>query len=139
MLGEHGRGKEGGLSEYARQIGKSQPYISRVRQAAEVFKIVKPITWVMGLLDKAKHLAAVHLAPEDTWTLLVEHLLADSWTVDETEKAVKRVKDLLAAIPLRSIQHSPCMQWDVSGVDVTMCITTCNVAPHVARIQRKRS
>jgi hypothetical protein len=62
-LGEHGRGKEGGLSEYARQIGKSQPYVTQVRQAAEVLKSAKTITQVMVLLDKAKHLAAIHSAP----------------------------------------------------------------------------
>jgi len=43
-LADAGRGKKGGISEYARQIGKSQPYISQVRQAAEVLKAVKTIT-----------------------------------------------------------------------------------------------
>jgi hypothetical protein len=105
-LGEHGRGKEGGLSEYARQIGKSRPYVSQVRSAAEVHEAVKTVSQLTVLLDfaslivdKAQHLSVIHKAPADTWPLLVDALLANDWTVKDTEAAVKRVKDLLAAVP----------------------------------------
>lgn len=109
---EQGKGG-GGLQAYADQIGKSRQYASQVRQAAGVLKEIKSVTSQLKLrsfLDKAKHLAAIHLAPEDTWALLVEHLLSDQWTVDDTEKAVKRVKDLLAAIPV---------WWTVDRLSVT--------------------
>ncbi len=98
---EQGKGG-GGLQAYADQIGKSRQYVSQVRQAAGVLKEIKSVTSQLKLrnfLDKAKHLAAIHLAPEDTWALLVEHLLSDQWAVKDTEAAVKRVKDLLEVIP----------------------------------------
>jgi ParB-like chromosome segregation protein Spo0J len=91
-LGEHGRGKEGGLSEYAQQIGKSQQYVSQVRQAAEVLKAVKTTSQLVVLLYKSQHLAAIHKAPEDTWALLVEHLLSDQWSVEETTQAHPTLK-----------------------------------------------
>jgi hypothetical protein len=81
------------------QIGKTHQYVTQVRQAAEVLAAVKPFSQLNGLLDKAQHLNAVHLSPSDTRPLLVEHLLADDWTVKDTDAAVKRVKDLLEVIP----------------------------------------
>jgi hypothetical protein len=68
---EGGRGKTGGISEYARRVGKSQPYISQVRSAAEVLRVVKPISQLMGLLDKSQHLFAIHKADASLWPLLV--------------------------------------------------------------------
>jgi len=41
------------LSEYARQIGKTQQYLSQLIAAAEVLEAVKSITQVMDFLDKA--------------------------------------------------------------------------------------
>jgi len=98
-LGEHGKGKEGGLSEYARQIGKDGGYIRHLRLAVEVYRTVNFVSWATKLLDKAKHLAAIHSAPQDIWHLLVEAMLEGEWSKDDTEKIVKRVNDLLAAIP----------------------------------------
>lgn len=50
-----GRGKKGGLSEYAERIGKSRPNVSIYRNAAEVFETVKPYIDVhlSVLLEKA--------------------------------------------------------------------------------------
>jgi hypothetical protein len=72
-----------GLSGYAEQIGKSKQYVSQVRQAAEVLKAVKASSQLDALLFKTQHLAAIHLAHEDTWALLVEHLLSDQWNVQK--------------------------------------------------------
>jgi len=62
---------KGGLSEYARQIGKTQPYLSQLIAAAEVLEAVKSITQVMDLLTKTQHLAAIHSAPSRAWPILV--------------------------------------------------------------------
>lgn len=95
-----GRGKEGGLREYARQIGRSQPYISQIRQAAEVFAMVtENDNSSYHFLDKAKHLAAIHRAPASVWPDLVNALVEFGWSVQETETASKRVADLAAAVP----------------------------------------
>ncbi len=119
-LGIGGREK-GGLSEYARQIGKGRTYVTQVRNAAEVLKAVKPFSQLNGLLDKAQHLNAVHLAPSDTWPFLVDALLTNDWTVDDTEKAVKRVKDLLAAIPgWWTVDRQSILEWDEP--DTATCV-----------------
>lgn len=54
--------RKGGLSEYAEKIGKTQQYVSQLRDAAEVFGAVKGTSQLVGLLDKAQHLAAIHKA-----------------------------------------------------------------------------
>jgi hypothetical protein len=58
--------EKGGLSEYARVIGKTQQYVSQFSQAAKVTTQVVGIEFV-DLLDKTKHLAAIHKAPEQYW------------------------------------------------------------------------
>ncbi len=74
-LGERGRGKEGGLGAYARMVGRSQPYISQVRQAAEVFSTIQENHCSSNdFLDKARHLAAIHRAPASVWLDLVNAL-----------------------------------------------------------------
>jgi hypothetical protein len=68
-LGIGGKGKKGGLSEYARQVGKSQQYLTQVRQAAEVLQTIELTTQVVGLFGKAKHLSVIHAAPCSLWPL----------------------------------------------------------------------
>ncbi len=86
-----GRGKKGGLSEYARKLGKSQQYLSQLVAAAEV---AKSASQVADLLDKAKHLNAIHgLAgkpkdgPHPHWPEVVQAMLAGGedgkgWSVE---------------------------------------------------------
>jgi hypothetical protein len=95
-----GAGNKGGLREYARQIGKQHQHIVRYRQAAIVLRATKESgTITFHFLSKAEHLAAIHSAPQDIWHLLVEAMLEGEWSKDDTEKIVKRVNDLLTAIP----------------------------------------
>ena len=50
-----GAGKTGGLSEYARLVGKSQQHITQMRQAAEVFQAIENLQLELYLFqDKAK-------------------------------------------------------------------------------------
>lgn len=67
-LSEGGRGKKGGLSEYARQVGKDKSRVSRYQQAAVVYK---NCCGDATLLDKTEHLAAIHKAPDADWAWLV--------------------------------------------------------------------
>lgn len=97
-----GRGIQGGLSEYARQLSQSQSNITVYRHAALVLLQIKPICQHIGfkdILKKAQHLAAIHKAPQDLWPLLVNELLSREWSVKETEEAVKQVKDVTDLIP----------------------------------------
>jgi len=91
---EGGRGIGGGLSEYARQVGRSQQYISELRDAAEVLSFVKPTAQAVGLADKAKHLHAIHKAPRELWPLLVERMLKEGWSAADTEQEVKHIRRL---------------------------------------------
>lgn len=84
-----GRGQSGGLSEYARKIGKTHQYICQLRDAAEVLLAWrKPATQVAGFIDKAKHLAAVHKLPRARWPEFVEWIERANPTVAEVEERV---------------------------------------------------
>jgi len=66
-------------------------------------------------------------------------MLSNEWTVDDTEKAVKRVKDLLAAIPdWWTVDRLSVLERDEQNA--TTCITICvwyliwhvhDVEPHI--------
>jgi site-specific DNA-methyltransferase (adenine-specific) len=100
---EGGRGKKGGLSEYARMIGKDKGNLSRYRNAAEVYQNCCNDTTV--LLDKTEHLAAIHSAPDhrptdkkhDTpnpmWPVLVDLMLSRSWTVADCKHWVGKLAE----------------------------------------------
>jgi len=85
-----GRGKRGGLSEYARQVGGNRQYLGELVAAAEVMKVAgQPAC----LSDKAAHLTAIHAAERALWPVLVEALIAKSWSVAGTEHWVGRVAE----------------------------------------------
>jgi hypothetical protein len=91
-LGEKGRGKKGGLSNYGRQIGKTQAYISQITAAARVYLAVENHKLTYDFADKATHLYEVSRAPETTWPQLCEALQNGALTtVDDVGKAVARV------------------------------------------------
>lgn len=92
-LSEGGRGKKGGLSEYARVVGKSDNTLRPYRDAANVVKVLN-FTDVRGVLDKANHLAAIHKAPEAEWQQLVELLIERDWSLKQTEAIVDAVKQI---------------------------------------------
>lgn len=96
-LGEGGRGKKGGLSEYAELIGKDQGNVSRLVQAARVAG--KVCTDTCLLQDKTQHLAAIHALPADCWQTSVELMLEHGWSVKDTQAAVERIKTVQAARP----------------------------------------
>ena len=91
-----GRGQTGGLSQYARGIGKEscRPELSRYRQSAEVYEATQNLCDITQVLDRANHLAAIHKAPSSEWTWLVQSLLASKWSVKQTESAVKAIAGL---------------------------------------------
>lgn len=112
-----GRGKKGGLSEYARKLGKSHQYLSQLVAAAEV---AKSASQVADLLDKAKHLNAIHgLAgkpkdgPHPHWAEVVEAMLAGGedgkgWSVDKTASNVEAANAFYKSDALSS---RICSEW----------------------------
>jgi ParB/RepB/Spo0J family partition protein len=84
-----GRGKKGGLSDYARKLGKSSQYLTQLVAAAEVAKSVSQLT---DLLGKAQHLYAIHSADHLLWPVIVPHMLK-GWSAADTEHWVCKVKE----------------------------------------------
>ena len=86
----------GGLKGYAENVGYDAGNVTRYRNAAIVFRDINcnvaingnPINCNAQLLEKANHLTEIHKAPKVCWTVLVELLLKNDWTVSETKKAV---------------------------------------------------
>lgn len=100
-----GRGKKGGLSEYATKIGRSKQYISQLAAAAEVAKSSSRLD---DLLDKCQHLYAIHAADLSLWPVIVPHMLK-GWSVADTQHWVGKVnefevqEDCLSWLPLAGV------------------------------------
>jgi hypothetical protein len=68
-----GRGKKGGLSEYAARIGKSKQYLSQLLDTARVLDSLKGQVDLTVFLDKAQHLSAIHKEDDrELWPVLAE-------------------------------------------------------------------
>jgi len=104
-----GAGKTGGLSEYARLVGKGQSYITQVRQAAEVYGTVKTHYSGNMFQDKAKHLAAIHKAEPGLWPMLVEWMMEGIETDKDKGKSVNQTEELVKAIGKYDIAEP----WDI--------------------------
>lgn len=85
-----GRGKKGGLSEYARQLAIDDSNLSKLVNAARVYQNSGNVTEVS---DRAFHLSAIHKADCQLWPILVEALIAKGWSVADTENWVGKVAE----------------------------------------------
>jgi hypothetical protein len=72
--GQKGRGKHGGLSEYAKRMDKPRTTLIGWMNAAEVLEAAKLSPGDGFLSDKVKHLEAIHKAPREAWRPLVERM-----------------------------------------------------------------
>lgn len=90
-----GRGKKGGLSEYADKIGKKHQYISQLKDAGEVALNLQLELHV--LLGKAKHLAEVKKLPKDCWNGAALWLSGYKKSVEEVAAVVVRTSDCVKA------------------------------------------
>lgn len=88
--GIHFNGSGRGVREYAREVGRAPAAITFECQAAEVFTHVN--TRPVDLLDKTRHLAAIHGLPASCWAEAVPAMLASGWSVAETAKRVTEAK-----------------------------------------------
>lgn len=91
-----GRGKQGGVREYARLLSKDPKNISSYRQAATVLQKINCGN-ITTVLDKAAHLAAIHKAPQSTWPLLTQWLITlnakdKTPSANQTQELVKIIR-----------------------------------------------
>jgi hypothetical protein len=126
-----GRGKKGGLSDYARKIGKDPGNVSRYRDGAEVFRAVRNHCNDTRILrDRAQHLSAIYSlagkpkdGPHPHWADVVQSMLTGGeegkgWSVEKTAANVEAANafhesDALAA--------RICFQW-LAKLPVTAAI-----------------
>ena len=91
-----GKGNKGSKRlDYAASIGKSKGYVSQAVGAARVANAVKKFTPVNILMDKAKHLYAIHAGDiaRDLWPCVVASMLAQQWRVEDTQHWVSKVAE----------------------------------------------
>lgn len=81
-------------SEYARQVGKPRPTVVKRILSASVAQVVLRKTSLGDLFPFWGHLFDIHPAPEWLWPALVQQLLAEDWTVEDTRKAVKSLNGM---------------------------------------------
>ncbi len=94
VLGYVQRQKGGGLKAYGQRIGKTQQYVSQLRDAAEVAQEIsnKSTTQVVLLLEKAKHLSLIHSLPRNLWAVAAEAMLTRKWSKQDTAHWVKQMQ-----------------------------------------------
>jgi site-specific DNA-methyltransferase (adenine-specific) len=102
-----GRGQKGGVSDYARKHGLSQPLVQQWYQG---YKVAKTYKNLIGLSDLSISLLyEISKSPELAWQSLCQHALDESWTVDKGKEMVVRITKIEDAIP---------DWWDVDFVSV---------------------
>lgn len=87
------QGREGGLAEYARQIGKTRQTISSNRMAAEVLLDIKSQVDLTYYVNRAESLAAIYKTHRSLWLLLAKAIKKQGWSATDTQYWVDQVCD----------------------------------------------
>lgn len=95
-----GRGREGGLREYARRLNKDHSYLAKKQRAYGVYEKCGGPTTVSW-----ESLYEVSKAPEDCWQPLAAAMVANAWTVKDVARNVADVGKF--AIPPQHVSWLP--------------------------------
>jgi len=119
--------KASGLSAYAKKIGKTQPYVTQIRNAGAVLEhIKKSISQLIDLLAKSQHLCAIHSLPRQSWSKAVDYMLAHGLSAKDTEEAVRIANETTKTIPE-----------DLTGIyydtDVALRVFTGRMSPRAVK------
>lgn len=94
--GERGRGKKGGLSEYARRIDRAQPRVSEDYAVGELVENHRTCDSFTDLLtmerEPYRQLLEISKAAPAVHSVLVDTLVKHSWTVADTRHHVQQIK-----------------------------------------------
>jgi hypothetical protein len=112
------------IRKYAARAGRSEQSINRAVWAAKVVnhmvddwsgfyhgtpeqqRAAIEMLYATDEHSRWRHLAEIHPAPQWLWLALAQHLLWETWTVEETRRQVTRVQQL--ATPLgAALLHAP--------------------------------
>jgi ParB/RepB/Spo0J family partition protein len=84
------------IAAYAEQVGrgKSVRAVQLEVAAATVVSKTKSTSHCSELTDKCSHLAEIHSAPQSCWPTLVQRMVKQSWTVEQTAERVAEIRKL---------------------------------------------
>lgn len=120
-----GKGNKGSdRLDYAASIGKSKSYVSQAVGAAKVARAVKEFTPVNTLIDKAKHLYAIHATDASLWPAIVPYMLK-GWSVADTEHWVAKVNEF--------VEPEGCSDWLPPVAIVERFLATKEFSPQTVR------
>lgn len=85
-----GRGRTGGLREYARRLNKND---DSLRQRRDAYRVWEKCRHVSALSEEIgfRHLYEISRAPEESWPPLAAALVEKKWSVKDTARAVGEV------------------------------------------------
>jgi hypothetical protein len=92
--GDPGRGKKGGVSEYARRIGRNRKSVEDYIRGVEVYSSLNMENILHIFADpvspKTFHLAAVYKLPRECWPAACAWLAGNRASVEDVERRVRR-------------------------------------------------
>lgn len=125
-LGATQKGKHGlSIKAYAERVGRPEPTVNQEVRAARVASSCPGVNFEQ-LVDRTKHLAEIHAAPQVCWQAMVQRLLKDDWTALDTQAAVRRVND--ASVPAEYEAY-----FDIAKLQVLFA-NDVDAEDHVARM-----
>jgi ParB/RepB/Spo0J family partition protein len=117
--------KAGGLTAYAEKIGKDRGYITVLRMAGEVYEHSnKKVAQATFLLEKAKHLAAIHALPRACWIEAAQSIYEMS--AADVDAAVKAAIEAVKTIPEELTDIYP-------AADVALRVFTGRMSPRAVK------
>ncbi len=128
-LSKGGRGKKGGLSEYAEKIGRTQGLLSQVRNAGEVAKHISHLIGLDSFLGRAQHLSAIHKLPREVWQAMAQWIVERQPSVEQVKAMVDRVAECCEAangydwFPLASVAKRCLDTPDFSRTTISACVS----------------
>jgi site-specific DNA-methyltransferase (adenine-specific) len=124
-LSKGGRGKKGGLSEYAAKVGRSPAFVTAVKDAGEVAKTIQTCE---GFIGRAYHLSAIHKLPREAWQAACQWLTKSEAPVQQVKDLVSRVSDCIDKaggatwFPSELLFYRCSATPDFSGQSVAACV-----------------
>ena len=91
--GKRGRGHKGAQAVFRDQLGLSPQYLSVLLDAAEVYAETQNSSSGWDFHGKTAQLSKIKKAPSHLWAALCEAVARLEWSVAETQKWVRKLKD----------------------------------------------
>ena len=108
------------VNAYAERVGRPHQSVDQEVRAARVSSKLPQCGNLDDLLNRTRHLAEIHAAPESCWPGMVNRLIESDWSVVETTAAVKTLVAIRPPVGYESIYPVEHLQaLHATGSDVT--------------------